>query len=386
MGDLEKVYQEKIQRITTAASHQEPDIVPVIHNAETWCISYAGYKVADIQNNIQKEYECFGKMYTDIYADGTLFGALSRDLNIYNSLGGGAYFYSRDGVTIQHKEYVFMRDDEYAKLAEDPMGFTINEIYPRKYPALNKSYPENLHALKDSLNAYTGYIKKMIGSGHYAKEQHGMPSLIGGIGQAPFDIIMDFYRGFTGIMGDVRRRPEDIKEAAEALVPLVLASIKQGKPTIAPFPYTFFPLHAPAFLSPKQFGDLYWPSFKKVLEQVNALGGKALIILEGNWEHLYDYVNEIPKDFAIACIENDDIFQAKEQIGKTVTIYGGMSLSMLRNASKRECLDHAKKVIDKCAPGGGFLFSLDKALLAPGDVNVENLVAVYEFVHTYGKY
>ncbi|NLN98627.1 MAG: hypothetical protein GX127_09675 [Eubacteriaceae bacterium] len=386
MSNLENLYRERVKRIVTTAVHKEPDHVPVLHVAETWNLDYAGVKAVDVQGNMELEFESFCKPYEKIYCDGVLISCLTREIDIYNSLGGGAYFYSRDGVTIQHKEYVFMMEDEYPKFIEDPMGFSLEEIFPRKFPELNKPYPENLEALKNSLASYTRFLNRLVKSGQYNKEKHGMPAIVSGTGQAPFDIIMDFFRGFKGIMTDMRRRPTELAEACDALVPIMMATIQQGKTSLEPYPLVFFPLHAPTYLSTKQFEELYWPSFRKVLYKTAELGGKAIIALEGDWSHLYDFVNDFPKDFAIAMIEADDIFKVKDIIGKTVALSGGIDLSMLRTATKQECLDRVKKVVDYCAPGGGFIFSTDKGLIAPGDVNIENYAAVTEFVHTYGQY
>lgn len=165
-----------------------------------------------------------------------------------------------------------------------------------------------------------------------------------------------------------------------------MKTITGGRTTLDPFPYIVLPLHTPTFLSAKQFEELYWPTFRDVIYQVNELGGKAFIALEGHWEHLYDFVNDFPKDFAIAQLEKDDIFKAKDKIGKNVTILGGFNTALLRSDSKQECLDDVKKVMDKCAPGGGFIFSTDTTLIAPNDVNPENYAAVTNFVHTNGKY
>ena len=266
------------------------------------------------------------------------------------------------------------------------MKFSVNELFSRKYPELNKPYPENMEALKKSFGSFQRYLMRLTKSVEYQKSNHGMPCLVGSVGMAPFDLIMDYFRGFKGIMTDLRRRPQEIKEACEALVPIMMANILQGKTSLDPYPLIFFPLHAPTFLNVKQFENLYWPTFRQILYQVSELGGKAIIALEGDWSHLYDFVNDFPNDFAITLMEKDNIVKAKEKIGKTVTLAGGIDLGLLRSGSKEACIDHAKSVIDQCAPGGGFIFSTDKSLLAPGDVNMENYIAVNEVVREYGKY
>ena len=69
---MEKLYQERLNRILTTASHQEPDCVPFLHMAETWNLSYAGVKAADVKVICQKEFESFCKPYEVLDFDGVV--------------------------------------------------------------------------------------------------------------------------------------------------------------------------------------------------------------------------------------------------------------------------------------------------------------------------
>lgn len=110
------------------------------------------------------------------------------------------------------------------------------------------------------------------------------------------------------------------------------------------------------------------------------------MLLEGEWESKYDWLNSLPKNFAVGIVEGDDIFEAKKRIGDNITIAGGMPLQMLKLGKKEECIDYAKKLIDELAPGGGYIFTSSRELLSKGDVNHENLVETHNFVHEYGVY
>lgn len=380
------LYDKRLKRLMTTVKHKEPDFVPILGLFETWAIHYGNCKVQDVINNPQKELDCYGKVYKNIYFDIGMSSCLSSETDIYTTLGGGAYFYSEDNITIQHKEYVFMTEDDYPSFIKDPINYTVNENFLRKYPALNKPYPENLNSLKKSFRFFIKKAMKAQNSIKYMKENLDMPIIKTMPAIAPVDLIMDYYRGFKGVMIDIRRRPQELLEAAEASIPIIMAHITKGQTSLSSFPFVFFPLHIPTFLSPKQFEKIYWPSFKKVLNNIYNLGGNVLLYTEGNWEHLYEFINELPKDFVTVLLEKDDIFKAKDKIGNNVTIAGGLPLNMLRYSSKDECIEHSKRVIDKCAPGGGFIFTTDKMALAPGDYNAEKLIAVNEFVHNYGKY
>ncbi|HCX63852.1 MAG TPA: uroporphyrinogen decarboxylase, partial [Eubacteriaceae bacterium] len=152
------------------------------------------------------------------------------------------------------------------------------------------------------------------------------------------------------------------------------------------FPFVFNPLHLPTFLGPKQFGKHYWPSYKKVLLAIHEMGGKVLAMLEGDWHNFYEFLQELPKSMLIGAVEKDDLAVVKKEVGDTITLVGGVPLSMLRHNSKQQCIDETKRVLDHCAPGGGFIFANDKSLLSPGDIKIENLIAVNQYVKENGTY
>ena len=118
-------------------------------------------------------------------------------------------------------------------------------------------------------------------------------------------------------------------------------------PSFASYP------HIPTYLSPKQFGELYWPHYKMTIEKLAAKGNKMLICCEGKWAHLLSFFREVPKDSCILMLDDDDLFETN-------------------------------RAIDECAPGGGFLFCTDRCWISPGDVN-QNMIDVFNFAHEYSK-
>jgi hypothetical protein len=75
----------------------------------------------------------------------------------------------------------------------------------------------------------------------------------------------------------------------------------------------------------------------------------------------------------------------KKKLGHHVVIEGGVPLSWYLHKSKQECLDLAKKIIDECAPGGGFIFGSGAGSLSGTDLCKENMEAVFQLVHDYRK-
>ncbi len=58
-------------------------------------------------------------------------------------------------------------------------------------------------------------------------------------------------------------------------------------------------------------------------------------------------------------------------------------VAMLKIQHKRRIIDYAKKLLDECAPGGGYIFTTDRHFITGADVNTENVIAVHDFVHNY---
>ena len=107
-------------------------------------------------------------------------------------------------------------------------------------------------------------------------------------------------------------------------------------------------------------------------------------MLEGKWGPMLDLFLDAPKDAYVLAVDDDDVFDVYERLGHHRIIAGGMRMADARLKKFDDIKDHLKKVVDTCAPGGGFMFLPDKAFVTPGDVN-PTLVECYNFVHEYSK-
>jgi hypothetical protein len=200
----------------------------------------------------------------------------------------------------------------------------------------------------------------------------------------PVDIILDFLRDFRGMAQDVKRCPELVRDAGLAIMDWLLEVATMNPPN--PDKFITIPMHLPTFLRPKDFEKVYWPSWKKFAEELTSRGYKIFYLFEGNYEHLHEYIQELPKNKVAAMFEHDDLQLVKKNLGDTLCIVGGMPTSMLYYKTKEECIAHVKHVIDTVAIDGGFILSADKPMLSPTDGTLENFKAVNEFAHNYGVY
>lgn len=388
MGNMKQVYDDRVKRILTTSNHEEPDYVPVLSIYGSWAISYAGSTVQEIADNPEKEVEVYCKPHEEIYSDATFTNGLAFDARSAEILGSPGHFISDDETTVQNHETCLMEDDEYPELIKDPYGYSFNKLAPRKNANLNKSPEENYETLKKLVNHWKLKGAAQAKLQETLREKYGLPVITGNFIYPPMDYIFDYYRGFKGTSIDLRRRPQELLEATNALFDLSSELMGIGPDTkkVDGFPFYATMMHMPTFMNPKRFEKFFWPTYEKMWRRVYELGGKLIIFLEGDWENKYEFLNSFPKDFALGILEGDDVFKAKKLIGDKMTIIGGMPLELLRLSTKEKCIDHAKRILDECAPGGGYIFSSTRELLSKGDVNVENLKAVNKFVHEYGVY
>ncbi len=381
---IKKLFDERTARFITASNLQEPDYVPILSQINAYAIGYAGHTTWEVFEDYDLERECYTKANTDFYFDGILMFGLNHPFKAYFDIGSPTYMVAENGVTIQHKESSTMQTDEYDEFIADPIKFIANKVGGRKIQGLNADYPQSYQALEKLL----GKISEFKGNGAYNKkyvqEELGFPIISSRSAPNPCDNFFDFIRGFTGTLTDMRRDISKVEKAVAALTPYYEKSIPSAQEP--QFPWLLSTAHIAPFLSKKQFERLYWPYMKRCVEAAYNCGTKYICFMEGVWKQHYDLFDELPKGAYIAALESDDIFEFKKRFGDRITIAGGMPQGMLKYSSVQDCIDYTKKVYDACAPGGGFIFTLDKAIVDPEDVNAETFRAVNEFAHEYGKY
>lgn len=376
--------EQRTEMIKKAIMCQKPERVPVVCKQEpSYAIEYAGYDLKTALWNPELIVKATDKMYTDIYCDAG--GNMPRFPLVYKVSGSIAFVPRIKDDFIQHPEVEGLKYEEYDEYIADPFKCIVNKVIPRLYPKLAAPGPEGtLNYLRTMIADKQVKSKYLAGMAEIEKK-HGIINIRRGAIEAPFDFVADLLRGFTGISLDIRRDPGRVKAAVEATLPLMYKLAKIVNPTPGILPSLFIPLHMPSYMRTKDFETLYWPTFKKLVDDLINDGYTLQIFFEKDWSRYYDYLQELPTG-VIAYFEEDDLGVVKEKLGKNLCLMGNFPISMLRLNTKQECIDKAKEIIDKAAPGGGYLFCMDKSILTLADAKPENLIAVCEFVHEYGVY
>ncbi len=383
MTNLEE-YDLRIKRILKTTNHEEPDRVPVFTIIADWSISYYGTTFqACLDDPAWYIKEVSSKIFRDMKCDMVTSSGMINNLEFDQIVGAGSRFVSEDGVTIQHKEGVMMEAEDYPKLIKDPWNFFITDLIPKRYPGIT------VERVAKAVSSMMRVGEPLSWIADYYKEEFGLPFIaVGGYAFPPFDFIFDSLRGFKGAVTDLRRIPEQVLAAAEALSPLLepYMALPAAPAKAEPFPFTMTNMHSPTYLSKTQFEKFFVPTYDKMINKLYQSGRKLFLFLEGDWRQHYDWLNSLPKNFIIGLVEKDDIIEMKKKVGDNITLVGGMPLNVLKYESKEYCIDYAKRIVDACAPGGGYMFGTDKTLQSPGDVNADNFIAVNNFVYEYGGY
>ena len=289
---------------------------------------------------------------------------------------------------MQHPNVRGMEADEYDELIKDPFAFLAEKVVPRLYKGIIPGDAITTYRniiMADTARAYdantlNGIIAEL-------KDQYGWyngaPAGSGGFSAAPFDFLADQVRSFSETMIDVRRDRNKVKEACDALLPLMFKLGMPAKPH--PNGSISTPLHMAMYMRLKDVEELWLPTYKKLCEQFAARGARVSCFCEQNWDKLIDIADEFPTS-QILRFEDADMKVMKEKLGKKHFIGTNFTVNMLRYGTKEECIKAARQMLDDTMEGGGVIFGFDKGNFTYGGVNFENCVAVMDTVHKYGVY
>lgn len=378
---VQKKYEQRLKDYTDAVCMREPEHLLVgvnYHSAQfAWakasverCVYDTDYYV----NSLVPFYEAYDIDLLTI--------PLVNALGSIWILGRDTFFVSSDGYTVQYKEDVPMRADEYPALIADPMGFITGTLLPRKFPHLMEGHEASYHLLRAVAESFLRFRDANARYGAAAKDRYGILGYNGGKVYIPFDVIMDRIRGVKDTLLDIRRQPDNVIRACQALMPYYLQPMSA---LCQPVPHGFLTLHAPMFLNRKQFEKFYWPGMREMIMYAYNKGSLTWVQFQGHCDHILDYFLELPKGSVIINLEKEDPIQVKKKYGHHLAIEAGVPMGWYRSHTKEECVDLAKRICEECAPGGGFVFGIDSAGLSAGDLCEENMNAVFQVVHDYGK-
>ncbi len=342
--------------------------------------------------NVQFDYTRIAKACEElcelIYSDAAPILGAAGAAPFHQQMGSKTRVMSSNGF-VQHPDVAGMNEDEYDAFIEDPFACIVEKVVPRIYSKLDPSRPiEMMKTIAtanginfDSILQLDGALNKISDKlGYY--NGTGFPS--SHFNLAPADFIADMCRGFSGFAKDIRRDPEKVKAACEAIYPFIFTT---GIPAVpSPEGAVSTPLHMPTFIREKDFVNIWLPTYKRLLEEYASMGIRVSAFLEDDWTRYLDIVaSEFPAGTKLQ-IEKGDPKLFKEKLGKKFIITQMYPLENLRDLSKEEAIDNLKRLLDIVMPGCGYLFGFSVWPIVADDIKIENYIAIMDYLHNNAKF
>ncbi len=379
MANIKDLQRKRAQLFHDLSDGKIPERVPVGGNIGIeFCIQYSGLPLAKTQWTLENIEEAMDKACqitgSDLYPLGP-----ARPPAPYQILGSRTNVMGSKGF-IQHPEVSVMEADEYDEFIKNPHEFIMEKALPRMNKELDTDpvtrsivYAKAVKAFFDYTDVYAQIDAKLIEKYGFYK----IPLESAGMALSPLDFIADYLRGFKGIVMDMRRYPEKVAEACEALMPLIL---KMGTPPMpSKYGQTFMPLHMAPFLRTSDFEKIYWPTFSRTIQAFADRGQTVFMFCDHDWMRYLDYLYELPENTWMA-FEFGDPKIVKEKLGKRHIIAGLYPMTYLKTGTRQQCIDKAKELLDIMAPGGRYYFDFDKSLISIDSANIGNYTAVTRYI------
>jgi len=410
----EAAYRERVTLIKDAIQLQRvPERIPICPSAGFFPNEYAGISMYDAMY----DYETLGRAWESYHLD-LAPDAYNSPVNIapgkvLDILDLKLYQWPGHGVDRQ-REYQFVEDEymqaeEYQDLIDDPTGFFLKVYFPRIFGALKplETFPllppvNEIPVIAPTVmrfgtEAMQGALQSLGQAGAEALRWRtavakiggrimgsGFPAFSGGFTKAPFDVIGDSLRGTTGVMRDIFRHPDELKEACERLTPIMVkGGVESCRANNHIMP--FIPLHkgADGFMSAEMFRTFYWPTLRKLIIGLINAGMVPLLFAEGSYNDRLEIICDIPRGKTVWWFDRTDMKRAKETVGQVACLAGNMPLDLLCTGTPEQVKNYCKNLIEVAGAGGGYIFSTGAGMQGSRPQNVEAMIAA---VKEYGGY
>jgi uroporphyrinogen-III decarboxylase len=410
--EAEKAYKERVTRLGKTIRLEEPDRVPV----QLPSGNFAAYYIGSTLQKVMYDYDELRRAWTQFIHDfdmdtyrgpGLVHAARVLEILDYKLYKWPGHGLAPDVKGYQFVEGEYMMADEYDALMKDPSDFSFRVLMPRLAGTLEplKKFAPFSSMLGRPMNMVPTFMRPEVQATFQAlidagKEMSkwreavracdrealavGLPSIMGGAAAAPFDTIGDALRGTQGIMMDMYRQPEKLLEALDFITDINIERAIEGTNASGGVT-TWFALHKgdDTFMSDKQFKTFYWPTLKKVIMALINEGIMVSLFAEGKYLKRLEVIKELPKGWSIWHFDQTDMATAKKVLGDTACIMGNIPTSLMCYGTPQEVKEYCRKLIEVCAPGGGYILT---GGASPTETNAENLRAMMDAAKEYGVY
>lgn len=414
--EAERRYHERAQRFKDAVALRKPDRVPLRLAIGSYLAPYAGITPYDLMYDHEKYRQARIQFQEEFDPDHLVVASAALPGKVYDVLDYRLYRWPGHGVPpespLQAIELELMKPVDYDSLIADPESFVLRTWMPRAFGALGGferlplflatmefpgvpgfslpvGLPEVQSSLRALLEAGEAALSWMTAIGQQDAEliaAYGAPPIREGFTKAPFDILGDTLRGTRPMALDLFRRPSQVLEALERLVPVAVqlgVQSANGRKS----PLVFMPLHkgADGFVSAPDFAKFYWPSLKAVILGLIREGLVPYLFAEGGYNQRLDVIADpdIPAGRTYWLFDRTDMGKVKERLGGWACIGGNVPASLMNIGTPQEVAGCVKQLIDTVGTDGGYVLGLGASI---DQAKPENLHALFDTCREYGVY
>ncbi|MCL2391643.1 MAG: hypothetical protein FWC66_03415 [Oscillospiraceae bacterium] len=411
MTNQEK-FQGRRKRVDDVIALKQPDRVPLAPKTGFFTSTAYGIPtyatLTDVKNSIPGYKQFMKEFDPDIIWPPAVYPARAARALGSNFIKFPGY---EDNIGLNESFQIldgeYLSADEYDEFVFDPTHFILTKWLPRrnnKLQGLTKvnvqnpiefglyvstvpfADPEVQQAFQTLAQSGQYSLEWLMGGGEVAHviEEEGF--VLGPqVGTTcPFDMLADTFRGMINTIMDIHERPEQLMRAVNTMQGLMLRNAL-GAAIAMKKEFFLIPLHmgVDEFMSPDDYAKFYWPGLKALIMACIDNGITPYVFTEGNYNTRLEQLCDVPKGKVVYMFEKVDMKRAKETVGKVACINGNLPTATLMYSTPDKIADETKKLLDICAPGGGFMMDCSIPIdRAPK----ENVMAMFETVHKYGAY
>jgi len=405
-------YDARWERILACVRLEQPDRMPVGMQSFFWPATHAGISYRELMYDYDKAKKACYDVVLEFEPDGVYPMLMGTNMGrALEKLEFKQLQWPGHGVgdmqPYQYLDREYMKAEEYDDFLFDPTGFYIQKYLPRVagafegfdklpvFPGLHyfrlvngirpfalpevRASFEKIVAAAEEVNVFfanhTDWVQQINAA--------GFPLFNGGNSIAPYDFIADYFRGATGMMKDLYRHKDKLKQVLDKAA-VFIARFTIANARAANHPIVFIPIHwAPdAFMSPKQFEEFWWPSFRRMLLELIDADLIPMPMWEADCTKRLEVIKDIPAGKCIYWFERTDMVKAFEVLGDRVALRGNLSPSLLTTGKPDEVDAAVKHLVDNVWRKGGKLI-LDGAFGIPDETPSPNVRAMFDAARRY---
>jgi hypothetical protein len=371
------------ERIDTAVKLGKPDRVPVAPHIDFFACRYGGVTQRDMLFDVRKADAALERTIARlgaIDAQGLSYGGMAGVFRVM--FPNPPVIPGTDGVPddaqFQFVEKSVMEPGEYSLIrAEGPFHFLLGK--------LEVEHPE--------LRSRLGVLRALAGLGLDARRisrsarrwrKQGVESLVGpNLTFTPLEWISLSLRSFNDFMTDLFRYKDEVKDACDAMMGLLL-NIGAGLARTSGIPRVFIGGNrtSASFISPRQFEEFALEEWERACRFYTERGITPILHMDSDWTPFFHYFRDFPRASCILNLDgSSDIFKAKEILGDRMCIMGDVPAALLKLGEPDEVDEYCRRLIVEVGGDGGFI--LGSGCTVPPDAKPENVKAMLASVHRY---